>query len=109
VPVPRLPLTGLARVRGVSMEPTLSPGDLLWVRYAARVRPGSVVLARFPDGTLTVKRAVERRGTAGWWLLSDNPSAGVDSRHRGPVPDADILAVVLARVWPRPGALRAGA
>ena len=97
---------GLARVSGDSMRPTLRPGDRLLVRYGARVRPGSLVLARFADGTLTVKRATERRTTSsgrpGWWLTSDNPSVGVDSRHRGPVPDEDVLAVVLVRVWPRP-------
>ena len=62
--------------------------------------------ARFADGTLVVKRATERRSTRtggpGWWLLSDNPDEGVDSRHRGVVGDADVVAVVLARVWPRP-------
>jgi SOS-response transcriptional repressor LexA len=100
------PLVGLAKVRGVSMRPTLAPGDLLLVRYAARVRPGRLVLARLADGTLAVKRATARRLTAtgqpGWWLSSDNPDQGVDSRHRGPVADADVVGVVLARVWPRP-------
>lgn len=88
------------------MEPTLREGDRLLVRYAAPVRPGLLVLARFPDGTLVVKRAVERRtgrrGGPAWWLLSDAPERGVDSRHRGPIEEADIRAVVLARVWPRP-------
>ena len=60
------------------MRPTLAPGDRLLVRYAAPVRPGAVVLARFPDGTLAVKRAAERRttrsGDPAWWLLSDNPA-----------------------------------
>ena len=88
------------------MEPTLAAGDLLLVRYAAPVRPGALVLARFPDGTLAVKRAVERRttraGAAGWWLLSDNPDEGVDSRHRGPVAEEHVSAVVRARLWPRP-------
>jgi hypothetical protein len=88
------------------MEPTLAAGDLLLVRYAGRVRPGALVLATFPDGTLAVKRAVERRttrtGAAGWWLLSDNPAQGVDSRHRGPVADEQVSAVVRARIWPRP-------
>ena len=80
------------------------------MRYGARVRPGALVLARLADGTLAVKRASERRTTAtgrpGWWLLSDDPSVGVDSRHRGPVADDDVLAVVLARVWPWPRPLR---
>jgi SOS-response transcriptional repressor LexA len=88
------------------MRPALAPGDRLLVRYGAPVRPGQVVVARFADGTLAVKRAAERRelrtGEPGWWLLSDNPAQGVDSRHRGPVADADVRGVVLARVWPSP-------
>jgi type IV secretory pathway protease TraF len=92
------------------MRPTLSPGDRLLVRYAAPVAAGRVVLARFPDGTLAVKRAVEARetraGGPGWWLLSDNPDEGVDSRHRGVIAAEDVVAVALARVWPRPRRLR---
>ncbi|WP_238343132.1 S24 family peptidase [Nocardioides cynanchi] len=92
---------------GDSMRPTLRPGDRLLVRYAVPVTPGALVLARFADGTLAVKRATERRtaraGEPGWWLLSDNPEQGVDSRHRGVVAEKDVVAVVRARVWPRPG------
>jgi phage repressor protein C with HTH and peptisase S24 domain len=88
------------------MRPTLEPGDRLLVRYAVPARPGALVLARFADGTLAVKRATERRssrtGNPGWWLLSDNPDAGVDSRHRGVVEESAVLAVVRARLWPRP-------
>ncbi|MEO5853909.1 MAG: S24 family peptidase [Nocardioides sp.] len=97
---------GLARVRGGSMLPLLRPRDLLLVRYGAPPRLGALVLARFPDGTLVVKRLTERRtardGSPAWWLLSDNPDAGVDSRHRGAVRDADLVGVVRARVWPFP-------
>jgi hypothetical protein len=104
------PRIGLASVYGDSMRPTLRTGDRLLVRYGARVRPGALVVARAADGTLAVKRATGRRPTSsgrpGWWLLSDDPSVGIDSRHRGPVPDEDVLAVVLARVWPRPRPLR---
>jgi type IV secretory pathway protease TraF len=89
------------------MRPTLAPGDRLLVRYAAPVTAGRLVLARFPDGTLAVKRAAERRptrtGEPGWWLLSDNPDEGVDSRHRGVFADRDVVGVVVARIWPRPG------
>ncbi|WP_367650764.1 S24/S26 family peptidase [Nocardioides sp. zg-1308] len=102
---PRPPF-GTAVVRGRSMLPTLREGDLLLVRHGARVRPGDLVVARFPDGTLTVKRALERRrtraGADAWWLVSDNPDEGVDSRHRGPVADDQVLAVVRLRVWPLP-------
>jgi len=88
------------------MQPTLTPGDRLLVSYRRTPRPGDLVVARFADGTVAVKRAVERRttrsGAAGWWLLSDSPDDGVDSRHRGPAADDDVIAVTLARIWPRP-------
>ncbi|HYJ26530.1 MAG TPA: S24/S26 family peptidase [Nocardioides sp.] len=100
------PPFGTAVVRGRSMLPTLREGDLLLVRYGAAARPGDLVVAQFADGTVAVERAVEERrtrsGAGGWWLLSDNPDEGVDSRHRGPVSEADVLAVVRLRVWPSP-------
>ena len=51
--------------------------------------------------SLAVKRVAERRGS-GWWLLSDNAEEGVDSRHRGAVPDEDVAGVVRVRLWPWP-------
>jgi len=88
------------------MTPTLAAGDRLLVSYRRPPRVGDVVVARLGDGTVAVKRVAERRttraGAAGWWLLSDNPAVGVDSRHRGPVSDQDVIAVTLARIWPRP-------
>lgn len=81
-----------------SMEPALRPGDwLVFYRTitpgrSPRVRPGQVVVARHPERPekLIVKRAA-RREPDGWWLTSDNPSAGaVDSRVFGAVPPALI-------------------
>jgi len=101
----------MALVRGRSMLPLLAPGDRLLVSYRRPVLPGAVVVARLPDGTVAVKRASQRRttrsGAPGWWLLSDNPDEGVDSRHRGVVPDTEVVAVATARIWPRPRRLRA--
>jgi phage repressor protein C with HTH and peptisase S24 domain len=88
------------RVEGASMAPTLLPGDWLLVRHGARVRPGSLVLARFrhrPD-LLVIKRAVGE-SDGGWLLASDNARQGSDSRQYGV---ADVLAAVV-RVWPRGG------
>ncbi len=99
---PTTPRYGFALVRGRSMLPALRPGDRLLVSYRRRPRPHDVVLARFADGTLRVKRVAERRDQ-GWWLLSDNAAEGEDSRHRGVVPDTDVLGVARLRVWPRPG------
>ncbi len=88
------------------MEPVLRPGDRVLVRYGVPPRAGDLVLATLADGTLAVKRADSRRalrdGSPGWWLLSEDQEVGVDSRHRGPVPEAAVHGVVRARVWPRP-------
>ncbi|MEP6814761.1 MAG: S24 family peptidase [Marmoricola sp.] len=96
---------GIARVHGRSMLPTLSPGDRLLVRYDAPPRAGDVVVVRFPDRTLAVKRATVRDG-AGWWVERDNPGEGVDSAQVGTISDADVLAVALVRLWPWPRRLR---
>lgn len=86
------------------MEPTLHAGDRLLVRYGARVRPGSIVIARFRDGAVVVKRATAERD-GGWWLLGDAAPVGVDSRHRGAIAPDDVLAVAVARLWPWPRSL----
>ena len=86
------------------MRPGLRPGDRLLVDYRRVPREGDLVVARLADGTVAVKRAAERRttraGEPGWWLLSDDPAVGVDSRHRGVVPADDVLAVIRLRLWP---------
>jgi hypothetical protein len=86
------------------MRPRLRAGDRLLVDYRRPPVDGDVVVARLADGTVAVKRAAERRttrtGEPGWWLLSDDPEVGVDSRHRGVVPATDVLAVVRFRLWP---------
>ena len=92
---------GLAVVRGRSMAPTLREGDRLLVRHGAQPRPGGLVVVRLPDGVVAVKRAT-RRETDGWWVERDNPAEGVDSWSVGAIPDRDVVARVLARVWPRP-------
>ena len=86
------------RVTGHSMTPSLLPGDWLLVRHGARVRPGAIVLGRFrarPE-LLVVKRVLAPAAD-GWWLGSDNPRAGSDSRQHGV---ADVPAVAV-RLWPR--------
>jgi phage repressor protein C with HTH and peptisase S24 domain len=98
------PRWGLAVVSGDSMRPTYRPGDRLLVGYRRRPAPGDVVVVRAPGRPVSVKRAVERRRTAleedGWWLLSDDPGRGTDSRTYGAVADEDVLAVVIMRIWP---------
>lgn len=95
----------LLRVRGRSMLPTLREGDLLLARRSSTARPGDVVAVRW-DGPrpVSVKRLL-RHEPEGWWVERDNPSEGVDSWSAGAVPQDGLLAVVLVRLWPRPGRL----
>jgi nickel-type superoxide dismutase maturation protease len=95
----------VARVTGPSMVPTLRAGDRLLVRRvrADRVRPGDVVLARFPTrpDLLVVKR-VRRAVDGGHWVEGDNPFVTDDSRTFGP---AVVVGRVVVRLWPSPGRL----
>jgi len=90
-------------VRGPSMSPTLSDGDVVLVRFGRPARPGDVVLVCWPQrpAQLSVKRAV-RAEERGWWVEGDNPFGSTDSRALGP---AEVVAVVTRRLWPRPRAL----
>ena len=92
-------------VRGPSMSPALRDGDVVLVRFGASVAAGDVVLVRWAGrpGQLSVKRAVRPDG-ARWWVEGDNPFGSTDSRTLGA---AEVLAVVRARVWPRPGRIPA--
>ncbi len=90
---------GLAVVSGRSMEPTLYDGDRLLICYGARPRPGRLVVVRLPERPVSVKRLMSRSG-GGWWVERDNPAMGVDSWQVGAVPDDDVLACVVARLWP---------
>jgi hypothetical protein len=95
------------------MEPTLRDGDRLVARWRrpddADPPAGSVVVVRLPgDRPIAVKRLLTRR-PEGWWVERDNPAEGVDSWQAGvgAVADDGLLGVVLLRVWPRPGRVRA--
>ena len=89
------------------MQPTLRDGDLLLVGWGATARPGGVAVVRLPADDygrprpVSVKRLV-RREHGGWWVERDSRVEGVDSWQVGAVPERDVLAVVLARLWPRP-------
>jgi hypothetical protein len=92
------------------MQPTLREGDRLVVRYAATPRPGRLAVVRLPPGPngprpVAVKR-LSHAEAGEWWIERDNPAYGVDSRQIGTLPADDVLAIVLARVWPRPSLLR---
>lgn len=102
-------------VRGLSMAPTLLPGQrVLFDRLAyARDRPrsGDVVLVAQPlqPGLRMVKRlaavpgeTIHGRllGRGEYWVLGDNDDASTDSREFGPVQRRDLLARAWLRYWP---------
>jgi hypothetical protein len=97
----------LVRVRGRSMLPTLTDGDVLLVasgrRARLRARAGRLAVVRLSaDRPVAVKR-LGIRDPGGWWVERDNPAEGTDSWQLGrPVADADILGLVLLRIWPPP-------
>lgn len=97
---------GLARVRGVSMEPTLREGDLLLVLWGARPRIGSLALVRLPRDEHGASRPISVKRVTGtdpadpsrWWVERDNPRAGVDSWTVGSLDRDAVLARVLLRL-----------
>ena len=96
----------MARVTGPSMAPTVRSGDRLLVRRmraSSAVRPGDVVLARFPSRPeLLVVKRVRRSVPGGHWVEGDNPLVTDDSRAFG---TAVVVGRVVGRMWPRPGRL----
>ena len=96
----------MARVTGPSMAPTVRSGDRLLVRRVRAhhsVRPGDVVLARFPSRPeLLVVKRVRRAVPGGHWVEGDNALVTDDSRAFG---TAVVVGRVVLRLWPRPGPL----
>jgi signal peptidase I len=105
------------RVDGVSMEPTLRPGDRVLVRRVRpnRLRRGQVVVFAHPGGDppFLVKRAVALPGdpvpplptltgsrvpAGSLVVLGDNSGASFDSRQAGYFGADTLLGVVVRRL-----------
>ena len=86
------------------MQPTLQPGDavLADLRTPRRriLQPGEVVIARHPQrGDLSIiKRITALDPQGNYFLSSDNPIEGTDSRSFGTVPPALVLGLVTNRI-----------
>lgn len=86
---------------GLSMVPTLLPGDQLLIRRGGPVREGDLVVVRRPDRpSLLVVKRVQRITGGRWWLVGDNAGASDDSRVFGAVSAADLVGRVVWRYWP---------
>jgi hypothetical protein len=92
------------------MVPALRHGDrlVIWARPARRTpRVGRVVIVELPDRPLSVKRiaAIDKDGRI--QVVGDNAFASTDSRMLGSLPATAVRGVAVARLWPRPGPVRA--
>lgn len=89
-------------VEGVSMVPTLNPGDRVVFRrrFGSRpLTPGDIVAFEDPRGEgshLMIKRVSEVSGDA-VLVLGDNARASTDSRTFGPLRSADVKWVFVRR------------
>ncbi len=98
------PLFFLAVVTGVSMSPSLNPGDRLVVRrikHPGVELMGRIVVARDPreNGNLVIKRFAGLDGDS-FILLGDNPEASTDSRFLGSFASDSLMGRVVYRYFP---------
>ena len=93
--------TGIARVQGYSMVPTLVPDDRVLVRYGGRFSVGDLIVFTRDEHT-EIKR-VERIEDAGLFVVGDNDLMSLDSRTYGLISPATVLGRAIARLWPHPG------
>lgn len=96
-------------VRGVSMAPTLLPGDRLLVLRTRRLRQGD--LAVVPDPREPTRGLVKR--VAAVWdgavvVRGDNADASTDSRAFGPVPAEALRGRAIYRYAPSDRSGRVG-
>ncbi|MGH8898146.1 MAG: nickel-type superoxide dismutase maturation protease [Egibacteraceae bacterium] len=89
-------------VTGLSMAPTLLPGDRLLVLRTWRVRVGDVAVVRDPrDPSLeVVKRVVGLDQDGAVEVRGDHAAASTDSRTYGSVPRALLVGRAIYRYAP---------
>ncbi len=89
-------------VEGLSMTPTLQPGDRLLVVRRPGPRHGAVVAVTDPrtPSRVLVKRVTSLVGDE-VVVHGDNPAASTDSRDFGPVARRALLGTVAVRYRPR--------
>jgi phage repressor protein C with HTH and peptisase S24 domain len=97
---------GMAVVAGLSMVPTLAPGERLLVRYDGPIVLGDLVVFKYA-GQIDVKR-IERIETSGLFVLGDNDLVSTDSRNYGLIAHEDVLGTIVMRIWPKPGRIISG-
>jgi nickel-type superoxide dismutase maturation protease len=93
-------------IDGLSMSPTLAPGDWALVVTPRVFRRGDVAVVEHPErtGYEIVKRITavpgaavgqRRLGPDEWWVQGDHDASSTDSRHFGPVAGRQLKAKVV--------------
>lgn len=94
----------MAIVSGLSMIPTLAPGERLLVRLNGPIVLGDIVVFEHAN-QFDVKR-VRRIEPNGVFVQGDNDQVSTDSRTYGLIPHHDVLGTVTYRIWPKPGRIK---
>ena len=94
----------MAVVSGLSMIPTLAPGERLLVRLDGPIVLGDVVVFN-REQQFDIKRIL-RIEADGIFVQGDNDLVSTDSRTYGLIPHENVIGVATYRLWPKPGLIK---
>lgn len=94
----------MAVVSGLSMIPTLAPGERLLVRNDGPIVLGDIVVFE-RESQFDVKRVLHIEAE-GIFVQGDNDLVSTDSRTYGLIPFDDVVGTVTFRLWPKPGRIK---
>lgn len=94
----------MAVVSGLSMIPTLAPGERLLVRNDGPIVLGDIVVFD-RESQFDVKRVLHIEAE-GIFVQGDNDRVSTDSRTYGFIPFDDVVGTVTFRLWPKPGRIK---
>ena len=82
-------------ISGMSMSPTLQPGDRVLVRTGGKICAGDCIVF-VKAGLKMIKRAVQKIGTR-WHVRGDNLNESTDSLEYGEIEERSIVGRVIYR------------
>ena len=96
----------MAVVSGLSMIPTLAPGERVLVRNDGPIVLGDIVVFQH-ESQFDVKRVL-RIEADGIFVQGDNDLVSDYSITYGLIPYDAVLGTVTYRLWPKPGRIKQG-